>query len=225
MIDALKDALPLAIGLAFSPFPLIAIIILLMTPKAKSNSLWFLLGWVLGIYFIGLLVFMIPGLESDGQTPTVFSGIIRVIIGLTLLIFAFKTWLKRPKPGNKIVTPKLFMTIDSFGLKKSMLTGFLFSAANVKNIALSAAGSARINQSLPGDDQAYVALALFALLGSLVLMFPVMIYVIAGTRIEPTFLVWKKWLIKNNKILLVIILGFIAFILIKAGFQLIISSG
>lgn len=225
MIDALKEALPLAIALAFSPFPLIAIIILLMTPKAKINSLWFLLGWVLGIYFIGLLVFMIPGLESDGQTPTFFSGIIRIIIGLVLLIFAFKTWLKRPRPGDKIVTPKLFTTIDSFGEKKSMLTGFLFSAANVKNIALSAAGSARINQFLSGEGQAYVALALFALIGSLVLMFPVMIYVIAGTKIEPTFVVWKKWLIKNNKILLVIILGFIAFILIKAGLQSIISGG
>jgi|COG998Drversion2_1049125.scaffolds.fasta_scaffold230677_1 hypothetical protein len=222
MIDALKEALPMAIGLAFSPFPLIAIIILLMTPKAKSNSLWFLLGWMLGIYFIGLLVLLIPGLGTDQGEPTVLSGSIRIIAGAILLIFAFKSWLKRPKPGDEIVTPKLFLTIDSFGLKKSMVTGFLFSAANVKNMAFSAAGAARIYQSLSEDGNTFATLAVFALIGSLILMLPVMIYVIAGTRIEPTFLVWKKWLIKNNKILLVIILSFIGLILIKAGLQIIV---
>ena len=222
MIDALKEALPMAIGLAFSPFPLIAIIILLMTPKAKSNSLWFLLGWMLGIYFIGLLVLLIPGLGTDQGEPTVLSGSIRIIAGAILLIFAFKSWLKRPKPGDEIVTPKLFLTIDSFGLKKSMVTGFLFSAANVKNMAFSAAGAARIYQSLSEDGNTLATLAVFALIGSLILMLPVMIYVIAGTRIEPTFLVWKKWLIKNNKILLVIILSFIGLILIKAGLQIIV---
>lgn len=222
MIDALKEALPMAIGLALSPFPLIAIIILLMTPKAKSNSLWFLLGWMLGIYFIGFLVLMIPGLGTDQGEATIFSGSVRIVIGIVLLLLAIKTWLKRPRQGDEIVTPKLFLTIDSFGLKKSMLTGFLFSAANVKNMAFSAAGAARINQSLSADGNSFALLAVFALIGSLVLMFPALVYVVAGERIEPTFLIWKKWLIKNNKMLLVIILSFIGLILIKAGLQIII---
>ena len=222
MIDALKEALPMAIGLALSPFPLIAIIILLMTPRAKSNSLWFLLGWMLGIYFIGFLVLMIPGLGTDQGEATIFSGSVRIVIGIVLLLLAIKTWLKRPRQGDEIVTPKLFLTIDSFGLKKSMLTGFLFSAANVKNMAFSAAGAARINQSLSADGNSFAILAVFALIGSLVLMFPALVYVVAGERIEPTFLIWKKWLIKNNKMLLVIILSFIGLILIKAGLQIII---
>lgn len=222
MIDALKEALPMAIGLALSPFPLIAIIILLMTPKAKSNALWFLLGWFLGIYFIGLLILLIPGLDADGGIPTIFSGIVRIVIGLILLIFAFKSWLKRPRPGDEVITPKLFLTIDTFGLKKSMFTGFLFSAANVKNLAFSAAGAARMDQSLSGDGNTFIALAIFALIGSSVLMFPVIVYVIAGEKIEPTFLVWKKWLIKNNKMLLVVILSFIGLILLKAGLQILI---
>lgn len=222
MIDALKEALPMAIGLALSPFPLIAIIIILMTPRAKSNSLWFLLGWMLGIYFIGFLVLMIPGLGTDQGEATIFSGGVRMVIGIVLLLLAIKTWLKRPRPGDDIVTPKLFLTIDSFGLKKSVLTGFLFSAANVKNMAFSAAGAARINQSLSADGNSFALLAVFALIGSLVLMFPALVYVVAGERIEPTFLIWKKWLIKNNKTLLVIILSLIGLILIKAGLQIII---
>lgn len=220
MIEALKDAFPMLLGLALSPFPLIAIIIILMTPKAKSNSLWFLLGWILGIYGIGLLVLFIPGLGSNHDTPSLYSGLIRIVLGLSLLIFAFKTWLNRPGRGDEIVTPKLFLSIDKFGLRKSMLTGFLFSAANVKNMAFSAAGALRLNQSLAGNESIYIALLFFSLFGSLTLLFPIIIYAFAEKKIEPTFLIWKKWLIKNNAILLVFILGIVGLILVKAGIEI-----
>jgi len=220
MFEALKEAFPMSLGLALSPFPLIAIIIILMTPKSKSNSLWFLLGWILGIYAIGLLVLIIPGLANKHDTPNIYSGVIRIVLGLSLLIFAFKTWLNRPRPGDEIVTPKLFLSIDKFGFRKSMLTGFLFSAANVKNMAFSAAGALRINQSLAGTESIFIALLLFSLIGSLTLIFPVMVYVFAEKRIEPTFLIWKKWLIKNNKILLVLILGFIGLMLVHGGIEI-----
>jgi len=220
MIEALKDAFPMSLGLALSPFPLIAIIIILMTPKAKSNSLWFLLGWISGIYGIGLLVLVIPGLGSNHDTPSIYSGAIRIALGLSLLIFALKTWLNRPRRGDEIVTPKLFLSIDKFGLRKSMLTGFLFSAANVKNMAFSAAGAIRINQSLAANQSIFIALLLFSLIGSLTLIFPVIIYAFAEKKIEPTFLLWKKWLIKNNAIVLVLILGFIGLILVKGGIEI-----
>ena len=222
MIEALKDAFPMSLGLALSPFPLIAIIIILMTPKAKSNSLWFLLGWILGIYGVGLLVLIIPGLGTKHDTPSIYSGAIRIVLGLSLLIFAFKTWLNRPRGGDEIVTPKLFLSMDKFGLRKSMLTGFLFSAANVKNMALSAAGAVRINQSLPENESIFIAMLLFSLIGSLTLLFPVMVYVFAEKRIEPTFLIWKKWLIKNNKVLLAFILSFIGLILVKGGIEILL---
>ena len=222
MIEALKDAFPMSLGLALSPFPLIAIIIILMTPKAKSNSLWFLLGWIFGIYGIGLLVLIIPGLGSNNEIPSIYSGGIRIALGLSLLIYAFKTWLNRPRSGDEIVTPKLFLSIDRFGLRKSMLTGFLFSAANVKNMAFSAAGTVRINQSLPGNESVFIALLLFSLIGSLTLIFPVIIYAFTEKKIEPTFLIWKKWLIKNNAILLVFMLGIIGLILVKGGIEILI---
>ena len=220
MIEALKEAFPMLLGLALSPFPLIAIIIILMTPKAKSNSLWFLLGWIFGIYSIGLLVLIIPGLGSNSDIPSIYSGGIRIALGLSLLIIAFKKWLNRPRSGDEIVTPKMFLSIDKFGLRKSMLTGFLFSAANVKNMAFSAAGSLRINQSLAGNESVFIALLLFSLIGSLTLIFPIIIYAFTEKKIEPTFLIWKKWLIKNNAILLVFMLGIVGLILVKGGIEI-----
>jgi membrane protein YqaA with SNARE-associated domain len=42
------DVLPLAIGIAISPIPIIAAILMLFSPRATSTSTGFLLGWILG---------------------------------------------------------------------------------------------------------------------------------------------------------------------------------
>ena len=221
MIEALKYSLPMALGLALSPFPVIAVIIILMTPKAKINAPSFLLGWIMGIYIVGVLIFLMPGLETTQGNPTVFFGIIKALAGISLLVYAFRSWLKRPKPGDVIETPKLFLTLDTFGIWQSLLTGFLFSAANVKNMAFSATGAARINHYLLTDNSMYAALLIFALMGSLTLIFPVGIYLLMGDKIEPTFTEWKTCLIKNNAIILVILLGSIGLLLLKSGLEMI----
>ncbi len=46
MGQAIGDLLPAAIGVAISPVPIIAIILMLGTPKARSNGPAFAAGWV-----------------------------------------------------------------------------------------------------------------------------------------------------------------------------------
>jgi hypothetical protein len=56
MGGAIGDILPLAIGVAISPVPIIAVILMLFSKKAKGNSLAFLVGWVLGLAIVGVIV-------------------------------------------------------------------------------------------------------------------------------------------------------------------------
>ena len=44
--QAIGSLLPSAIGVALSPVPIIAVILMLGTPKARSNGTVFALGWV-----------------------------------------------------------------------------------------------------------------------------------------------------------------------------------
>ena len=48
MADVIGEILPLALGIAISPIPIIAAILMLLSPRAKGTSLGFLLGWVRG---------------------------------------------------------------------------------------------------------------------------------------------------------------------------------
>jgi len=49
MGQALGQLLPLAIGVALSPVPIIAVILMLFSARARSNGPAFLLGWLIGI--------------------------------------------------------------------------------------------------------------------------------------------------------------------------------
>ena len=75
MTQAIGDILPLAIGIAISPVPIIAIILMLITPKARSNGLAFLGGWLLGLAVVGTVVLIIANTAgvatSSGPSKTV----------------------------------------------------------------------------------------------------------------------------------------------------------
>lgn len=49
MNGVIGEILPLALGVAISPIPVIAAILMLLSPKAKGASAGLLLGWVVGI--------------------------------------------------------------------------------------------------------------------------------------------------------------------------------
>ncbi len=53
MGQAIGGSLPLAIGIAVSPIPIIAVVLMLTTPVARVNGPAFVLGWLLGLGVIG----------------------------------------------------------------------------------------------------------------------------------------------------------------------------
>ena len=52
----LGDLLPLAVGIAVSPIPIIAVILMLFSPKARVNGISFVLGWVAGLALVAIVI-------------------------------------------------------------------------------------------------------------------------------------------------------------------------
>ena len=99
MGSVIGDILPLALGIAISPIPIIAAILMLLSPKAKGTSIGFLLGWVLGIIvavvLFELLASVIPASDPDAAKPV--AGVIKLLLGLGLLFLAWRQWRSRPR--------------------------------------------------------------------------------------------------------------------------------
>ena len=65
MGQAIGDLLPSAIGVALSPVPIIAVILMLGTPRARSNGPAFAVGWVLGMVIVSVIVLLVAGDSDD----------------------------------------------------------------------------------------------------------------------------------------------------------------
>ena len=67
------EILPLALGVAISPIPVMAAILMLLSPNAKGTSVGFLVGWVAGIVVavtaFTLLASVLPEKDADAVEP------------------------------------------------------------------------------------------------------------------------------------------------------------
>ncbi len=218
-MSLIGDVLPLAIGVAISPIPIIAIILMLLSKRAKRNSLSFVLGWVVGLAVVGGVALLIGGTQdlSPGTESSLTTSVIRLVLGLLLLFGAYRRWTRRPKPGQQPTMPHWLQLVDSFTPMRALGLALLLSAVNPKNLALTLAAALDIAQSTLGSAASVIALALFVVIASISVAAPVALYLILGERAARTLNEWKEWLTENNATVMVILLLVFGVILIAEG--------
>ena len=89
--------LPLAVGVAISPMPIIAVIHMLLVPRAGAASAGFLAGRVAGIVVTATVVTIIAdtaGLSTSGGGST--GGVIKIVLGAVIVLLGVKHWRGRP---------------------------------------------------------------------------------------------------------------------------------
>ena len=84
MGSAIGQVLPLAIGVAISPVPIIALILMLLSKSATKNSLAFALGWIFGLTVVGVVVLAL-GLGPTAVASRTPCAAVKVVIGLLLI--------------------------------------------------------------------------------------------------------------------------------------------
>ncbi len=207
------DTLPMAIGVAISPIPIIAVILMLFSAKAKTNGLAFLVGWVAALLLTGSIALFLAsaGKISQSGDPSTIASTIKLIFGLLFILLAFRNWKSRPKEGEEAEMPKWMAGIDSFTTGKSLGIAALLAGINPKNLGLTIAASIIIFEAEGANGQIWLALLLYVLIASLTVAIPVLYYIFAGESAQKTLSGWKSWLTANNNtvmIILFLVLGF-----------------
>jgi len=206
MGDVVSETLSFAVGVALSPMPIAAVIVMLFTPKAKTNAPLFLVGWVIGLLLVGFVVLLIPGLEASGSEPTTSSGVVKALLGVLLLVAGWGAWRRRPGATETAEAPKWMESIDGFGIGKSFGMGFLLSALNPKNLLLVAAAAATISAAGLSTSEQTITLLVFTLIAASTVAVPVIGYLIVGERADEVFANAKDWLIQNNSVVMSVLL-------------------
>jgi threonine/homoserine/homoserine lactone efflux protein len=214
---AIGDLLPSAIGVALSPLPIVAVILMLATPRAKANGTAFAVGWLVGLSVVSVLVVLLTGgADTDGGTRTGVDWI-KIVLGLVLLVVAKRQWDARPAPGEEAALPKWMDTLQDFDAKRAGLVGAALASVNPKNLLLTLAAAASIAEAgmSAGDDA--VAVAVFVLVASISILVPVIGYLVLGERAAAPLSELRDWMARNSAVIMMVVCLVLAAKLVGAG--------
>jgi hypothetical protein len=203
MWDVVLHMLPFAVGIAISPVPIITVILMLFTPRPRSNGAGFVLGWFLGIGIPALVVFMVDRVINQGDVATPPSRMalnLRIAVGVILILVAAWNWMHRNKQDVENKKPLLMRVVDSITPWKAILLGFLFAdVTNPKNLALTVAGCMAITAGHLSAVGNAIVLTLFTGMASLGVALPVLLFLSGGDAAKLTVEQWRQWLMKHKK--------------------------
>lgn len=206
ILEVLSLSLPLAFGIAAAPWAIIALMILLLTPKALSNAYAFLMGWYMGLVGVGILILHSPGLMNDSGEPSQLMGWIRIGMAAVFFITSLFFFKKLPKGKNQQTIPKWIERVDAFGIFHASLIGFLLSTLNFKNSSMVVVGAAFIARQGLTSMQDIITLLLFCLIASIGVLIPFTIFILFRRDAEQVFGRIKIWILKNRVLILLVIL-------------------
>jgi len=209
LVDAVSAVLPSAVAVALSPFPVVAVILVLGSPHARTSGPAFAFGWVVGLSALSAFVVLVlagAGADEPGSAAATGVGWGQVVLGLLLLVLAARKWRSRPQEGAEVVMPGWMATVDGAGPGRALGLGLGLAAGNPKNIVLTMAASASIAEaSLDGADTA-AAVAAFVALGSATVVGAVLYRVLRAERAVAGLESVKAFMIANNAAIMIVIM-------------------
>jgi hypothetical protein len=100
--EAIGQVLSLGLGVALSPVPIIAVVLMLATPRGRVNGPAFVGGWIAGLTVVGTIVLLVSSAASasDGGAPATWVSWLKIALGAVLLLVA----LSAINPKNLLLT-------------------------------------------------------------------------------------------------------------------------
>jgi Sap, sulfolipid-1-addressing protein len=200
MAEGIGEVLTYAIGVAISPVPIIAVILMLFSARARVNGPMFLAGWVVALGIVSVAAYALAD-AGDAATDSTAADTVswgQIVVGVLFLLIAAKQWRGRPAPGVEPVMPKWMAGIDAFSPVKAFTLALLLAGVNPKNLLLSAGAGAALAKLGPTTSDAVVSLLVFVVLGSITIAGPVAYYLVGGDKARAALDSMKDWLAVHN---------------------------
>jgi len=219
MGGVIGDLLPTALGVAISPVPIIAVILMLLAPRAKAASVGFLIGWVLGITAVITIVTVLvaPADSSAGSGPSTGTAVVLLLLGGVACLLAVRSWRSRPRRGESPELPKWMSAMDSVTPVKAAGLGVLLSGLNPKNLTLSLAAGLTIGAGGLDSDETVIAIGVFVVIAASSVAVPVVAYLAAQNRVRQPLDDLRVWLSENNATVMAVLLLVIGVTILGKG--------
>lgn len=206
LLEAIGSLLPAAVAVALSPIPIVAVVLILGTPRARSNGPTFALGWVVGLAGVVTVVLVLLGGADQSGTADDGANWLQVGLGVLLLALAGKQWRSRPRDDQEPDQPALMSRLHDFTPVRSLGLGLAASALNPKNVVLSMAAGAAIAQAGLSAGEDVVAIAVFVAIGSVTVVGSVLFFLVAPQAASGPLTSIREFMARNNAVIMTVIL-------------------
>lgn len=221
MTEALASILPLAVGIAVSPLPIIAMILTLLSERARANSVGMAVGWVVGVV-AGVIVFallssFIP--ENNDAGPRPIMGVIRLALGAVLLVLAVLQWRSRPRPGEKGAMPRWLAAVSEMSPGGAFGLGAVLSSVNPKNLMMGIAAGGVVAGADLGFGETVLVIAVHTVIASSVILVILFSFLAASEHLAGRLERLREWLEQENSGIMAVLFLMLAVSMISNGIQ------
>jgi threonine/homoserine/homoserine lactone efflux protein len=207
MGQAIGQLLPFAAVVALSPIPIVAVVLMLSTPRGPTNGLAFLAGWLGGIGVVGIVLLQLAKAVSVGSTgdPATWVSVLKLVLGLALLALAAAQWRKRPRGDVEAATPGWMGALEGFTPLKAVGAAVVLSLLNPKNLILIIGAAATEAQFGLSTGQEIVVWVVFTLVASIGVLVPLVAYFTMGAGADAMLERLNAWMTRNNKTIMAVL--------------------
>jgi len=224
MLQAVRQSVPLAIGVVVIAAPLLTIALVLATSATRHVSSMFIIGWAAGIMTVlGVIVaFVDTTVPSRGIAPHALA-VIRIGIGAILVLLAIRTakaavrsWHRR-RAGGAVTPPAMIRNLAGWSARRSFITGLSLSAVNPKNVAPTAAGAAAILEASQAPLEQAFAIIVFTFIASLGIAIPAVLSALGGQRVNSALVRASGWMTRHAETVSAVVLTVLGIVLLVKG--------
>ncbi|KRE23145.1 GAP family protein [Agromyces sp. Soil535] len=218
MLGAIGHILPIAVAVAISSVPIMATVLILLSPKGRRTALPFLIGWVLGMAVIVTLCTLgaqaIPAPRSD-RRPATAIAIAEILVGIGLVVVAIVEWRRaRRHPSDAL--PKWLASVDKLGPWSAFGIAFALNF-RPKGLLLAIAAGLAIRAGNLSVGESAIVIGIYTIIGASSVGVPVILALVDPKGMQPRLLDMKEWIMRNHGTVTALIVLIIGVVIIGAG--------
>lgn len=216
----MQSLIPTVIGLGLaiavcSPVSVVTVIVLLTMPAGRRRGIAFVLGWLLAVGVIAAVVVAFAhgqDYSSNKTTPSRAASWAEVAVGLIAVLGALRALRRRPQGASSGGTPKWLDRLDRTNWVLATVVG-----AFMLTYSLTIAAAAEILKANVSTGDEVLAFVVFAVASIASIVAPVVVALLAPERSERLLAEWRRWLLGNSRVIVLVALIVIGVALIVRG--------
>jgi len=206
MAEVFVDMLPLIIGAMLLPVYVIIVLMLLSGENGLAKGIAFVSGITLTRVLQGIIFgFMLTGRNDSaaGASPNRILPTLLLVLGILLLITAYKKWAKEPDPDAP--PPTYLDSLAGMSTPKTLAMGALLVAVGAKLWVFTLGAINTIGAANLGRGSSIVAYLLYVIAAQLLIILPVIAYAIAPAWAGKTLGNVRMWLDQHNRVIMIVV--------------------